>query len=85
MNSFWYYVLGVNILGFVLMGLDKYFSIKDQYRISENTLLSVALIGGSVGSYIGMFFFHHKTKKRRFLIGIPCCILLHIYCLFQYL
>ena len=85
MSNIWYYVIGINLLGFFLMGLDKYFAIKGHYRISENTLLSIVLIGGSLGSLLGMLLFRHKTKKKRFFLGIPLCILIHIYYLIKVL
>jgi len=84
MDNIWYYIIFINILGFLLMGWDKYSAIKEKWRISENTLLSIALIGGGIGSFLGMFLFHHKTKKKRFLIGIPLCILINIYIFIEF-
>ena len=59
---------------------------KQKYRISENTLLFVALIGGSLGSYLGMYCFHHKTKHMKFYIGIPLILFIQIliYCFYFY-
>ena len=65
------YLLIINALGFLLMLIDKYKARKNLWRIPEKTLLGVALIGGSIGSYVGMQFFHHKTKHPQFYIGIP--------------
>ena len=79
MNYKWIYLIAINIFSFLLMGWDKYSAIHNKWRISENALLSVSLIGGAIGSYMGMFIFHHKTQKKRFLIGIPLCILINIY------
>ena len=80
------YLLIVNLFSFCLMGVDKFKAYKQRYRISENSLLFVALIGGSIGSYMGMYFFHHKTKHKRFYIGIPIIIILQIifYCFYFY-
>ena len=80
------YFLIVNLFSFFLMGVDKFKAYKQRYRISENSLLFVALIGGSIGSYMGMYFFHHKTKHKRFYIGIPIIIILQIifYCFYFY-
>lgn len=80
------YLLIVNLFSFCLMGADKFKAYKQRYRISENSLLFVALIGGSIGSYMGMYFFHHKTKHKRFYIGIPVIIILQIifYCFYFY-
>ena len=55
------YLVIINVLGFLIMGLDKAKAKKQKYRISENTLLFVALMGGSLGSYLGMYCFHHET------------------------
>ena len=65
------YLLIINALGFLLMLIDKYKARKNLWRIPEKTLLGVALMGGSIGSYAGMQIFRHKTKHPRFYIGIP--------------
>ena len=65
------YLLIINALGFLLMLIDKYKARKNLWRIPEKTLLGVALIGGSIGSFAGMQIFRHKTKHPRFYIGIP--------------
>ena len=59
------YLVVINIISFFTYGLDKYLAIKNKRRISENSLISLSIIGGSIGSILGMFFFHHKTKKKR--------------------
>ena len=65
------YLLIINDLGFLLMLIDKYKARKNLWRIPEKTLLGVALMGGSIGSYAGMQIFRHKTKHPQFYIGIP--------------
>lgn len=67
----WWYLAVMNTLGFALMGLDKKRAGEHQWRISERTLFLVAALGGSVGSWLGMYIFHHKTKHWYFVIGIP--------------
>ena len=62
------YLLIMNIIGFALMGIDKRRAVKRLWRISESTLFVVAIIGGSLGSIIGMRFFHHKTKHWYFWV-----------------
>lgn len=57
------FLIGINIASFLMFGADKYFAIKNMWRISERTLLSAAFIGGSVGALAGQKFFRHKTKK----------------------
>ena len=56
------------------MGADKYKARKGRWRISERTLFLLALAGGSLGIFIGMYFFHHKTQHRKFIYGIPSII-----------
>lgn len=68
------YLLIINIIAFLAMFIDKKKAEKDRWRIKESTLLTLALIGGSIGAIAGMYTFHHKTKKPRFFIGIPVII-----------
>ena len=72
------YLVVINIISFFTYGLDKYLAIKNKRRISENSLISLSIIGGSIGSILGMFFFHHKTKKKRFLIMNPLILIVQI-------
>ena len=72
------YLIFINILLFILMGIDKYNAIKNKIRIPENVLLSLSLIGGSIGGILGMFIFHHKTKKLKFKILFPLFLLINI-------
>ena len=65
------YLAIINISTFLLYGLDKWKAQKGRRRIPEKTLLGVAVAGGSVGAYCGMWFFRHKTKKPKFYIGVP--------------
>ena len=65
------YLISVNAVGCILMLLDKQFAIHHTRRIPEATLFSVAAVGGSVGVWIGMQLFRHKTRKPRFKFGIP--------------
>ena len=68
----------INAVGFLMMGIDKYKAKRKKWRISEAALFTVAIIGGAVGSYIGMQIFRHKTKHKSFAIGIPLIILVHV-------
>lgn len=72
------YVIIVNLIGFLLMGIDKRKAIKRAFRIPESTLFIVALIGGSLGSLLGMYIFRHKTRHWYFVYGMPAILLLHI-------
>ena len=80
------YLVMINVLSFFIMGLDKVKAKKQRYRISENTLLFIAFIGGSLGSYLAMYFFHHKTKHIKFYMGIPLILFIQIliYCFYFY-
>lgn len=72
------YIIIINIITFVLFGIDKQKAVKKEWRISENTLIGLALIGGSVGALLGMRCFHHKTRKKKFSVGIPLIFILQI-------
>ena len=72
------YLILINIITFLIFGIDKFLAIKRYYRIPESSLLGLSFIGGCVGASISMLVFHHKTKKRRFQIIVPLTILLWI-------
>lgn len=73
---FFAYIIFINVLAFILFGRDKRKAVKHQWRISEACLLSVAALGGSLGAWAGMQFFRHKTRHRKFSLGVPLLILL---------
>lgn len=73
-----FYIGFANLLGFALMGMDKKKARNHEYRIPERTLWGVAILGGAIGSYIGMNTFRHKTKHNSFRIGMPLLILVHV-------
>lgn len=77
-----YYLLVVNTLTFLLYGIDKYKAKKARWRISEATLLMMAVIGGSIGAWAGMRLWHHKTMHKKFKYGIPLIILLQVVLVF---
>lgn len=72
------YVFVVNVIAFLMYGLDKVKAKRLQWRIQESTLLGVAVIGGSIGAFLGMQIFHHKTKKPKFYIGVPVIFILQV-------
>jgi len=72
------YIAIVNLIGFLLMGIDKRKAVKHAFRIPEATLFTIALIGGSIGSIAGMYFFRHKTRHWYFVYGMPAILLLQI-------
>ena len=83
------YFFIINLVGFLAMGIDKYKAQKDLWRIPEGTLITIALIGGSIGAILGMKCFRHKTKKLKFSVGLPTILIsevaLVIYCLVKFL
>jgi uncharacterized membrane protein YsdA (DUF1294 family) len=79
-----YYLIFINIVGMLSMYLDKYFAKNNMYRISENTLFLIAIMGGSVGSIIGMYRFRHKTKHKRFTMGLPIILIIQLFLLNLY-
>ena len=70
-NILFVYLIIINIVAFGMYGIDKQKAIKKQWRIPEAQLLAVAAIGGSAGALLGMQFFHHKTRKWKFRLGVP--------------
>ncbi len=68
------YLTGVNLIGLCAMGWDKRRARRQQRRVPERTLFMIALLGGSVGSWAGMYLFCHKTKHLSFVIGIPAIL-----------
>lgn len=72
------YLLGVNILTFLVYGIDKSKAKRKAWRISECTLLMLAVIGGSVGALFAMRLFHHKTLHKKFRYGVPLIMALQV-------
>lgn len=76
------YIGVISLIGFILPAVDKRKAKKDKWRIQEKTLFIVSLLGGSAAMYISMRIFHHKTKHKRFMIGIPLIIVLQAAAIF---
>ena len=72
------YLAAVNIITFIMFGADKARAVKGKWRISETALILATLLGGSIGALAGMRIFHHKTRHRKFTIGIPVILVLQI-------
>lgn len=72
------YLLVINLIGFLIMYIDKEKSKKGKWRIKEQTIFIVTLLGGGVGTILGMYLFRHKTKKMRFTIGLPTILITEI-------
>lgn len=76
------YYLGINIVLFFSMLIDKKKAIYKKERVPESTLFVMALLGGSVGGFLGMYLFHHKTRKIYFHIIYFIALVLHIAALY---
>lgn len=72
------YLLAINAVTFIVYGIDKYKAKKAKWRIPEATLLLLAVLGGSVGAWVGMKVWHHKTMHKKFKYGIPVILLIQI-------
>lgn len=72
------YLIIINIIAFVVYGIDKMKAKKVVWRIPEKTLLLLAAIGGSAGAAAGMRFWRHKTQHRQFKWGVPIILLCHL-------
>ena len=73
-----YYLFTINAVSFFVYGIDKLKARKGRWRISEATLLLLAIVGGSIGSWLGMKVWHHKTMHRKFQYGLPAIFLLQL-------
>ena len=73
-----YYLLAINAVAFIMYGIDKYKAKKAKWRIPEATLLLLAVLGGSIGAWMGMKVWHHKTMHKKFKYGIPAILLIQI-------
>ena len=79
MNTFFtIYLLAINLLAFIIYGVDKYKAIHNRWRISEHVLFAFAILGGSLGAFIGMKVFQHKTSVPFFKYGIPTVFILQL-------
>ena len=75
----------INFITFIVYGIDKYKARKGKWRISENSLLLLAVIGGSIGAWLGIKIWHHKTMHKKFCYGIPLVFLVQVAILIYFL
>ena len=76
--SLWAYIAFVNTISFALMGLDKKKARDQKYRIPEKTLFIWVIVGGSLGGFLGMKLFRHKTQHLQFKYGFPLILFVHL-------
>ena len=72
------YLVVINVIAFLAMGIDKWKAKREVWRIPESTLMSLVLLGGGIGGIAGMYTFRHKTKKPKFFIGFPAILIVQI-------
>jgi len=73
-----YLLIGMNVLTFLVYGIDKWRAVQGRWRISEATLLMLAVVGGSIGALLGMKVWHHKTMHKKFKYGLPLILVVQI-------
>ena len=73
-----YYLIIINIVTFLVYGIDKWKAKKSLWRVRENSLLMLAILGGSIGAWLGMKVWHHKTLHKKFRYGIPAIIIIQL-------
>lgn len=76
------YLIGINIITIAVYGIDKRNAVHGKWRIRVSTLLGLAAAGGAAGALLAMHLFHHKTRKKKFTIGVPLMLLVQIMFLF---
>lgn len=84
-NFIIYYLIFINAVGFALMGIDKKKAREHKWRISEKKLFFAALLGGSIGTTVGMHLFRHKTRHWYFVVGMPAIFLAQAVLLYFFL
>ena len=73
-----YYLVIINIVTFLVYGIDKWKARKAMWRVREASLLMLAVLGGSIGAWLGMKVWHHKTQHKKFRYGIPAIIIIQL-------
>lgn len=77
-QNFWIYIIVINIVGFLIMYIDKQKAKRGSWRIPEKTIFITTAIGGGIGTIAGMYKFRHKTQKPVFKYGLPFLLILDI-------
>ena len=85
-HSVLFYLVVVNVVTFFIYGIDKRKAMHGKWRISEISLFAWAIIGGSIGAWMGMYLWHHKTCHKKFTYGIPLLLIVQVvlaYCILK--
>ena len=69
------YLAVVNLVTFFLYGIDKWKAKRSKWRIEESTLLGWAALGGTIGALLGIKAWHHKSRHKKFTIGVPAILI----------
>ena len=72
------YLVIINVVTFLVYGIDKWKAKKSKWRIRETALLGLAVLGGSIGAWLGMKVWHHKTLHKKFRYGVPAIIVIQM-------
>ena len=72
------YLAAINLIAFFLYGIDKWKARHDKWRVTEARLITISLLGGSLGAYLGMKTWRHKTQHPKFRYGLPLILFLHL-------
>ena len=72
------YLVIINVVTFFMYGIDKWKAKKSKWRIRETALLGLAVLGGSIGAWLGMKVWHHKTLHKKFRYGVPAIIIIQL-------
>ena len=72
------YLAVINVVTFFMYGIDKWKAKKSKWRIREAALLGLAVLGGSIGTWLGMQVWHHKTQHKKFKYGVPAIIIVQL-------
>jgi uncharacterized membrane protein YsdA (DUF1294 family) len=73
-----FYLVIINIFTFLLYGIDKWKAKRKRWRIPESVLLGMAAVGGSIGAWLGMHVWHHKTQHKKFRYGVPVILVAQV-------
>ena len=79
------YLIAINLIGVLIMYIDKRKAKYGRWRIPEKTLIIIALLGGSIGCLIGMYTFRHKTQKLKFILGFPTILISEVILIIYFL
>ena len=77
-NTILIYLAVINVVTFFMYGIDKWKAKKSKWRIRETALLGLAVLGGSIGAWLGMKVWHHKTQHKKFKYGVPAIIIVQL-------